>query len=293
LEQPHCDELLWGWATRSAAKWSPPLFPPADGRPHEWEILLRLGAVCAGIPPDTDAAAIDDGYFSNMAALSGADPETALAAAPEPGPDRLYDLSIRMGPWGDRYGENPGGLTLAKLRAHPDGIDFGPMVPRIDEIVLHDDGKVDLAPDHITADIDRLAARLDRPAEPLVLTSRRHLRSNNSWMHNVRVLVSGKDRCTLLIHPDDAATRGVTDGAIAVVSSSNGSIEVPAEISDEMMPGVVSLPHGWGHDKPGTRLSVAREHAGVNNNLLAPPDFVDVPSGNAAVNGIPVEVAPA
>jgi len=109
----------------------------------------------------------------------------------------------------------------------------------------------------------------------------------------VRVLVSGKDRCTLLIHPDDAAARGVDDGAVAVVSSSNGSIEVSAEVSDEMMPGVVSLPHGWGHDKPGTRQSVAREHAGVNNNLLAPPDFLDVPSGNAAVNGIPVEVVPA
>ena len=229
----------------------------------------------------TDAAAIDDGYFSNLATLSGADPEKALAAAPEPGPDRLYDLSIRTGPWGDRYGENPDGLTLEKLKEHPDGIDFGPMVPRIDEVVLHPDGKVDLAPDHIAADIGRLTARLDRPVEPLVLTSRRHLRSNNSWMHNVKVLVSGKDRCTLLIHPDDAAARGVTDGAVAVVSSSNGTVEVPAEVSDEMMPGVVSLPHGWGHDKPGTRLSVAREHAGVNNNLLAPPEFVDAPSGNA------------
>ena len=294
LEQPHCDELLWGWATRSAAKWSPPLFPPADDRPHEWEILLRLGAVCAGMAPEhTDVAAIDDGYFSNLAALSGADPEAALSAAPEAGPDRLYDLAIRTGPWGDRYGENPDGLTLEKLREHPDGIDFGPMVPRIDEIVLHDDGKVDLAPAHITDDIGRLTERLDRPVEPLVLTSRRHLRSNNSWMHNVKVLVSGKDRCTLLIHPDDAAVRGVADGAVTVVSSSNGTIEVPAEVSDEMMPGVVSLPHGWGHDKPGTRQSVAREHAGVNNNLLALPDFVDVPSGNAAVNGIPVEVAPA
>ncbi|MXV97379.1 MAG: molybdopterin-dependent oxidoreductase, partial [Acidimicrobiaceae bacterium] len=293
LEQPHCDELLWGWATRSAAKWSPPLFPPAEDRPHEWEILLRLGAICAGIPPDTDAAAIDDGYFSNLAALSGADPEAALAASPEPGPERLNDLAIRMGPWGDRYGENSEGLTLEKLKEHPDGVDFGPMVPRIDEIVLHDDGKIDLAPGHIIGDVGRLADRLDRPVEPLVLTSRRHLRSNNSWMHNVRVLVSGKDRCTLLIHPDDAAARGVDDGAVAVVSSSNGSIEVSAEVSDEMMPGVVSLPHGWGHDKPGTRQSVAREHAGVNNNLLAPPDFLDVPSGNAAVNGIPVEVVPA
>ena len=224
---------------------------------------------------------------------AGVDPDAALAASPEPGPERLNDLAIRTGPWGDRYGENPDGLTLEKLKEHPDGVDFGPMVPRIDEIVLHDDGKIDLAPSHIIGDIGRLADRLDRPVEPLVLTSRRHLRSNNSWMHNVKVLVSGKERCTLLIHPDDAAARGVDDGAVAVVSSSNGSIEVLAEVSDEMMPGVVSLPHGWGHDKPGTRQSVAREHAGVNNNLLAPPDFLDVPSGNAAVNGIPVEVAPA
>ena len=170
---------------------------------------------------------------------------------------------------------------------------MGPMVPRIDEIVAHADGMVDLAPGYITADLDRLARRIDRPAEPLVLTSRRHLRSNNSWMHNVGVLVSGRERCTLLIHPDDAAAAGVAHGGTAVVSSVNGRIEAPVEVSDEMMPGVVSLPHGWGHDKPGTRQSVAREHPGVNNNLLAPPDFVDALSGNAAVNGIPVEVTPA
>jgi anaerobic selenocysteine-containing dehydrogenase len=112
-------------------------------------------------------------------------------------------------------------------------------------------------------------------------------------MHNVTVLVKGKDRCTLLIHPEDAARAGLTKGDVARVSSEAGSVEVPVEISDEMMPGVVSLPHGWGHDKPGARLSVAREHAGVNNNLLAPGTFVDEISGNAAVNGIPVEVVPA
>jgi anaerobic selenocysteine-containing dehydrogenase len=112
-------------------------------------------------------------------------------------------------------------------------------------------------------------------------------------MHNVKVLVKGKDRCTLLIHPDDALATGVVDGALARVSSEAGEVEVPVEVSDEMMPGVVSLPHGWGHDRPGTRMAVAREHAGVNNNLLAPGMFVDEISGNAAVNGIPVEVAPA
>jgi anaerobic selenocysteine-containing dehydrogenase len=125
-----------------------------------------------------------------------------------------------------------------------------------------------------------------------VLVSRRHLRSNNSWMHNVKVLVKGKDRCTLLMHPDDAAAAGVVDGDTVQVTSEAGSIEVPAEVSDEMMPGVVSLPHGWGHDKDGTRQSIAREHAGVNSNLLSPGHLVDVPSGNAVVNGIPVEVTP-
>jgi anaerobic selenocysteine-containing dehydrogenase len=127
----------------------------------------------------------------------------------------------------------------------------------------------------------------------MVLVSRRHIRSKNSWMHNVRVLVKGKDRCTLLVHPEDAARIGLEDGSAARVSSEAGSIIAPVEVSDEMLPGVVCLPHGWGHDKPGARLAVAREHAGVNNNILAPGEFVDVLSGNAAVNGIPVEVVPA
>jgi anaerobic selenocysteine-containing dehydrogenase len=169
---------------------------------------------------------------------------------------------------------------------------MGPMVPRLDEVVAHADGMVDLAPAYVVADIWRLEERLTRDPEGLLLVSRRHVRSNNSWMHNVTVLVKGKDRCTLLIHPEDAATAGIVDGGVARVTSEAGSLEVPVEVSDEMRPGVVSLPHGWGHDKPGTRMSVAREHAGVNNNVLAPGTFVDVPSGNAAVNGIPVEVGP-
>jgi anaerobic selenocysteine-containing dehydrogenase len=149
-----------------------------------------------------------------------------------------------------------------------------------------------VAPPYITADLPRLAKRLDRPAEQLVLVSRRHLRSNNSWMHNVPVLVKGKDRCTLLVHPSDAARYGLTDGGPAKVSSEAGSLVVNAEVTDAIKPGVVSLPHGWGHDRPGTRLSVANEHAGVNTNVLSPGEFVDVLSGNAAVNGIPVTVGP-
>ena len=153
-------------------------------------------------------------------------------------------------------------------------------------------GKVVLAPPCITADLPRLAERLDRPPEELVLVSRRHLRSNNSWMHNVPVLVKGKDRCTLLLHPDDAARYGIVDGRLAKVSSEAGSLVVTAEVTDAIKPGVVSLPHGWGHDRPGTRLSVANEHAGVNTNVLSPGEFVDALSGNAAVNGIPVTVSP-
>jgi anaerobic selenocysteine-containing dehydrogenase len=200
---------------------------------------------------------------------------------------------VRTGPWGDRYGEVPGGLTLDAIKAAPHGIDLGPMVPRLSEVLRTRSGKLELSPPYLTADVPRLLERVSRTAEPLVLVSRRHVRSKNSWMHNVDVLVKGKDRCTLLINPDDARRCGVKHGSAARVTSEAGSIEVPVEVSDEMMPGVVCLPHGWGHDKQGTRLAVARDHPGVNNNLLAPPEFVDVISGNAAVNGIPVEVCPA
>ncbi len=209
------------------------------------------------------------------------------------GPERILDLTIRTGPWGDWYGREPDGLTLQSFKDAPHGIDLGPMVPRAREVVSTPSGKIELAPEYIVRDLGRLQARLGRRHEGLLLTSRRHVRSNNSWMHNVKVLVQGRDRCTLLIHPDDAERTGVVDGRLARVSSEAGALEVPVEVSDEMMPGVVSLPHGWGHDKAGTRMATAREHAGVNNNLLAPGRFVDEVSGNAAVNGIPVEVVPA
>ncbi|HVM67129.1 MAG TPA: molybdopterin-dependent oxidoreductase [Acidimicrobiales bacterium] len=294
LEQPHFDDLLWSLAVRSAAKWSDPVFPPEEGRPHGWEILIRLAAICAGSPAAAvDVTAIDDGFFSTLCQAKGIDPAVALACYDHGGPERLCDLSVRTGPWGDRYGEVPGGLTLEAIKQQPHGIDLGPMVPRITEVLQTASGRLDLAPPYLTADLPRLQARLARPPEQLVLVSRRHVRSKNSWMHNVDVLVKGKDRCTLLINPLDADRHGVKDGAAARVATETGTVEVPVEVSDEMMPGVVCLPHGWGHDKPGTRLSVARDHPGVNNNLLAPPEFVDAISGNAAVNGIPVEVSPA
>ncbi|MGZ6925415.1 MAG: molybdopterin-dependent oxidoreductase [Acidimicrobiia bacterium] len=293
LEQHHFDDLIPMWQVRSAARFSEPVFDPGD-RPHEWEILTRVGAMCAGIrDADVDVDALDDGFFAALADAKGVDPAVAAEGSPGRGPLRLLDLQIRTGPWGDRYGEVPDGLTLRSFRDAPHGIDQGPMIPRVPEILETPDGRIQLAPPLVLADLPRLEARLDRAVDGLLLTSRRHLRSNNSWMHNVKVLVKGKDRCTLLIHPDDARATGVVDGGVARVSSEAGTVEVPVEVSDEMMPGVVSMPHGWGHDKPDTRMAIAREHAGVNNNLLAPVDDYDPLSNNAAVNGIPVEVVPA
>jgi len=294
LEQPHYDDLLWSLAVRSAAKWSDPVVAPEPDRPQEWEILIRLAAICTGVPAgEVDVAAVDDGFFSALVELQGLDPTAVLGCYDHGGPVRMTDFAIRTGPWGDRYGERPDGLTLERIREHPHGIDLGPMVPRLREVLCNPSGKLELSPAYLTGDVGRLRERLGRDRDRLVLVSRRHVRSKNSWMHNVDVLVTGRDRCTLLIHPDDARASGVADGRRARVTSESGSVEVPVEVSDEMMRGVVSLPHGWGHDKPGARLSVARDHPGVNNNLLAPGQLVDPLSGNAVVNGIPVEVTPA
>jgi anaerobic selenocysteine-containing dehydrogenase len=291
FEVPHFDDLLWSFATRSAGKWSEPVFPL--GRPDEWEILIRLGQILAGNhDADTDVAAVDDAWFTMLCHAKGLDPAAVLPLYDHGGPERMIDWSIRVGPFGDGYGTREG-VTLEDFKAEPNGIDFGAAEPRAAEAVCTPDGRIHLAHDYLLGDLPRLRERVGTAVDGLVLVSRRHLRSKNTWLHNVRVLVKGKERCTLMIHPEDAARLGVADGSTARVSSTAGSILTPVEVTDEMLPGVVCLPHGWGHDKEGTRLSVAREHAGVNNNLLAPGDFVDALSGNAAVNGIPVEVAPA
>jgi anaerobic selenocysteine-containing dehydrogenase len=154
-------------------------------------------------------------------------------------------------------------------------------------------GKIELAPEPIVADVPRLVESLSRPRNGgLVLVGRRQLRSNNSWMHNLPVLVKGKERCTLHVHPDDAARYDLTDGSPAEVRSRAGTVVAPVEVTDAVMPGVVSLPHGWGHDSDGTAQAVASEHAGTNSNVLADEMLLDAVSGNAVLNGIPVELAP-
>lgn len=291
LEQPHHDDLVLQFAIRSFANYSAPVFDPGE-RPHEWEILIRLTGLCTGTPAeDVDVAAIDDGFFDYLAFTRGLDGAEIRRLYDHGGPERMLDLTLRTGPFGDRYGENPGGLTLDLLKKNLNGLDFGPMVPQLPDILGTPDEKIRLAPQYLLDDLPRLAARLERPAEPLVLVSRRHLRSNNSWLHNVPALMKGRDRCTLLIHPADAARYGVADDEIVTVKSAAGEIKVRAELTDAIMPGVVSMPHGWGHGKPGTRLSVANSSPGVNTNVLSVPTFVDEPSGNGALNGIPVTVS--
>ncbi|MCV7092501.1 molybdopterin-dependent oxidoreductase [Mycobacterium interjectum] len=290
LEQPHHDDLILLFAIRSIANYSAPVFDPGD-RPHEWEILIRLTGLCTGTPAEeVDVAAIDDGFFDYLAFTRGVDGAEIRKLYEHGGPERMLDLTLRTGPFGDQYGKNPGGLTLDMLKANPNGIDFGPMVPQLPDILGTLDKKIHLAPQYLLDDLPRLAARMERPAEPLVLVSRRHLRSNNTWLHNVPALMKGKDRCTLLMHPEDAARWGVADADVVTVKSEAGEIRVPVEVTDAIKPGVVSMPHGWGHGKPGTRMSVANGSPGANTNALSPPTFLDEPSGNGALNGIPVTI---
>jgi anaerobic selenocysteine-containing dehydrogenase len=301
LERPHADDLYWIYAVSSCLKWSDPVFAPAPEQPPEWQILLRLAGAMVGVPmPEVDVAAMDDLYVAGLVAtacatpgtpLSGRDPQEATAALLGSGPERLVDMGIRLGPWGDDLGRRPGGLTLAEVREHPNGLHLDDLDGgRLDEVVCTPSGTVELVHQRLVDDVPRLRARLQRSDDQLLLTSRRHLRSNNSWMHNVPALMRGKDRCTLLIHPDDAHRAGLRSGDIAELSTDEGSLTVPAEVSDEMMPGVVSLPHGWGHGVDHTRLQVANDHPGVNSNLLNPAHLIDVPSNTQVVNGVPCRV---
>lgn len=296
LERAHADDLYWMYATASCVKWSEPVFGTEPGRPGEWEILLRLAGAVLGTPvPDVDVAAMDDLYVSALVGMAGHDAAHVLPLlGAQRGPQRVYDLKVRLGPWGDGFGSRPGGLTLAEVRRHPEGIRLGELEGgRLGEVLTTPSGKIELIHEHITGDIPRLLTRLGQDNPPLVLTSRRHLRSNNSWMHNVPALMRGRDRCTLLIHPDDANRAGIANGDLAQVITSAGAVEAPAEVSEDMMPGVVSLPHGWGHGLDGTALQTANARPGVNSNVLNPAELLDVPSNTQVVNGVPCDVRPA
>jgi anaerobic selenocysteine-containing dehydrogenase len=208
------------------------------------------------------------------------------------GPEAIIDLAIRTGPHGFLE-KGLKGLTLAKLREAPHGIDLGALESRLPKRLTTPDKKIQLAPALYINDLPRLEQAFTAPRSELVMIGRRHLRSNNSWMHNSERLVKGPPRCTLMIHPDDAAARGVVDGGNARVSTATGSIEVPVEVTDEIMRGVVSVPHGWGHNRRGARLRVAETTPGASVNDVIDPARIDTLTGTSALTGQPVEVTPA
>jgi len=278
LERSHYDVALYQLAVRNVANYTPAALP--SHLPQEWETLLRLTGIVTGQGPDADIAALDSFAAAQIAQRAGLDP---TVAGDRTGPERLLDLMLRAGPYD---------LTLADLEAAPHGVDLGPLRPRLPDVLSTASGKIELAPEAVVSDVPRLAAELRRGADDMVLIGRRHLSSNNSWMHNLEPLVRGQNRCTMLVHPQDARRLGLVDGGLAVVNSKTGKLEVPVEVSDEIRPGVVSIPHGWGHDQPGTKAAVAAAHAGVNSNLVADETLLDALSGTAVLNGIPVEVSP-
>jgi anaerobic selenocysteine-containing dehydrogenase len=247
---------------------------------------------------EAEPTLVDDQIISAVLAKEVADPaspvagrdvEDLVAMLPDgPGYERRLDMMLRLGPFGDAFGATADGLTLQRLKDDPHGVDLGPLTPRIPEILRTPSGRIELAPEPILADIPRLQKSLESEPDGFLLIGRRHLRSNNSWMHNLPALAGGTNRCTLLIHPDDAARLGVTD--TAVVTGPGGKLEVPVEITDAIRPGVVSLPHGWGHTAPGTRLSVAATQPGVNANALLDSSLIEPLSGTSVLNGVPVQV---
>lgn len=268
LERAHYDIALNAFAVRNVAKYSPPLFERGPDERHDWEIMA--------------------GLLARLRAPRGA--RVAELVLGKLAPEALLDLALRTGPYGMRRGRH--GLSLAKLRAHPHGIDLGPLQSRLPGRLATRDRKLQLAPRIYLDDLPRLARRFAEPQAGLVMIGRRHLRSNNSWLHNSERLVKGPPRCTLLVHPDDAAQRGLVDGGRARVSTATGAIELPVEITDTMMPGVVSVPHGWGHGRSGVRLRVAQTVPGASINDVIDPARVDELSGTSALTGQPVEVTP-
>ncbi|MEV6512574.1 molybdopterin oxidoreductase family protein [Streptomyces sp. NPDC051642] len=299
-QSPHHDFAFNTLAVRNQVRYTRPAIPLEPGRMAETEILARLILAASGMhgadPAAVDTMVIDQTLGKAVkdpnSPVHGRDPrEVADQLTGDTGPERRLDMMLRLGPYGDGFGVRPDGLTLQQLLSHPHGIDLGPLASRLPQPLKTRSGKVELLPQPIVDDLPRLRQAMSDRADGLVLVGRRHLRSNNSWMHNVPALTGGTNRCTLHIHPDDAERLGVVDGAPVRVKGAGGEVTAPAEITDGLRRGVVSLPHGWGHDRPGTRLSHAAADPGVNVNQLLDGSQLDPLSGNAVLNGVPVEVA--
>jgi anaerobic selenocysteine-containing dehydrogenase len=272
-EQAHYDLAFYQFAVRNVARFSPPVLPLADGR--------RLGAA-----PTSSAAvgALDESdiLLRLIAIVSGQGPNV-----PTDGPGeerRLLDNRLRAGAYG---------LSLDELAAQPHGVDLGPLQPRIPEVLRTPSGRVELCPAAIAAAVSTLEAPAPAAEGSFHVIGRRHVRTNNSWMHNVPALVKGRPLCTLVVNTSDADRLGLAPGGRARVTSRVGQVELTVEVTDDIAPGVVSIPHGFGHDLPGVELSVARDVTGANTNLLTDDLRIDPLSGTAVLNGVPVSVAAA
>ncbi|MEV6047167.1 molybdopterin oxidoreductase family protein [Streptomyces sp. SID1034] len=300
-QSAHFDFAFNGFAVRNQVRYTRPAVPLAEGRMDECEIHARLVLAVSGLH-GAEPEAVDAMVVERTLARAVDDPHspvhgrdaTELAArlTGAGGPERRLDLMLRLGPYGDGFGADPDGLTLERVLAHPHGIDLGELKPRLAQVIRTRSGRVELLPAPVAADLPRLRAALGERPAALVLVGRRHLRSNNSWLHNIPALNGGSNRCTLQIHPEDAARLGLADGAGVRITADGGAVAAPVEITDSVRRGVVSLPHGWGHSRPGSRLGVAAGRPGVNVNQLLDGSRIDPLSGTSVLNGFPVELVP-
>ena len=298
-QSPHHDFAFNTLAVRNQVRYTRPAVPLEPGRMAETEIFARLILAATGMH-GADPSAVDDlvvgqtlgkAVKETHSPVHGRDPqELAVLLQGDTGPERRLDMMLRLGPYGDGFGVQPDGLSLTKLLAHPHGIDLGPLASRLPQPLKTRSGKVELLPGPIADDLPRLREALRQRTDGLVLIGRRHLRSNNSWMHNVPALTGGTNRCTLHIHPEDAEDLGLVDGQLVGIKGAGGAVTAPVEITDTVRRGAVSLPHGWGHDRPGTRLRHAAQDPGVNVNQLLDGTLLDPLSGNAVLNGVPVDL---
>jgi anaerobic selenocysteine-containing dehydrogenase len=261
---------------------------------------LKLSGIFMG-KADRPVREIDDAVFAQLASSlvkrncpwpGLAFEEVASKLEGSSGPERTIDMLLRFGPYGDGFGRRPEGLTLEKVRAAEHGIDLGPHQPRLREIINTPSGKVELAPPQITADLARLRADMAKMDREMVLIGRRNLRTTNSFMHNLPALVKGRNVCTLQMSPRDARRIGLADGSAARVTSRVGCVVAPVEITDDLMPGVVSLPHGWGHNVEASQINIAKKHPGTNANALTDDRAYDEVSGTAVLFGTPVTIEP-
>ncbi len=277
LESDNYEIVFHQFAVHNSAKFSPAVLEPEAGALAEWEILSELALRIA----ERKASGL------GRQALRG-----LRRARPFFAPRRVLDWMLRIGPYGDAFRPWRSGLRLSRLLSEPSGVDLGPLVPTLASWLSERGLRIDLAHPIPVAELVRLAGELNAPLPTgLMLIGRRDSRTNNSWFHNLPSSVKGRDRCTLLMHPDDAKDRGLLHGDPVQIRSRVGAVEVRLEITDEVMPGVVSLPHGWGHGRPGTRLRVARAHAHASLNDLTDELEIEPVVGNAILNGVPVEVA--